>query len=66
MGSLGAAYWRHAARIGLQGAEALHYAHSQGVLHRDIKPANLLLDGRGQLWIADFGLARVSQDPGLT
>jgi serine/threonine protein kinase len=37
-----------------------------GVLHRDGKPANLLLDSRGQLWVTDFGLARVSGDVGVT
>ena len=37
-------YWRGVARIGLQVAEALAYAHDQRVLHRDIKPSNLLLD----------------------
>jgi WD40 repeat protein/serine/threonine protein kinase len=51
-------YVRSVARIGLQVAEALAYAHEQGVLHRDIKPANLLLDGRGNVWLADFGLAK--------
>ena len=57
---------RWVAELGLQAAGGLEHAHQMGVVHRDIKPANLLLDGRGQLWIADFGLARVSQDPGLT
>ncbi|HLH29483.1 MAG TPA: protein kinase, partial [Acidimicrobiales bacterium] len=47
-----------AARIGLQVAEALAYAHGQGVLHRDIKPSNLLLDNDGNAWVADFGLAK--------
>jgi len=52
------AYHRSVARIGLQVAEALAYAHKQGVLHRDIKPSNLLLDAKGTVWVADFGLAK--------
>jgi len=50
--------WRFAARVGVQVAEALQYAHAQGVLHRDIKPANLLIDEDGGVCVADFGLAR--------
>jgi len=55
---IGPQYWRSVARIGLQAAEALHYAHVQGTLHRDIKPANLLLDTSSVVWLTDFGLAR--------
>jgi serine/threonine protein kinase len=54
------------ARWGIAAAEALEHAHQQGVVHRDIKPANLLLDGRGNLWITDFGVALLHSTSELT
>ncbi len=48
-----------ALRIVQQICEALQYAHEEGIVHRDIKPENILLDRRGNVKIADFGLAKL-------
>lgn len=50
---------REALAIVPQICDALQYAHDQGIVHRDIKPANILLDRRGRVKVADFGLAKL-------
>ena len=58
--------FREAARTGAQVADALAHAHSKGVLHRDIKPSNLILDEHGDVWVTDFGVAKVLEDATFT
>lgn len=66
LSTAGGSYWMTVARIGVQVASALAYAHEQGVLHRDIKPSNLMLDLRGTVWVTDFGLAKNADAEDIT
>jgi serine/threonine protein kinase len=50
---------REALAIVPQICDALQYAHDQGIVHRDVKPENILLDRRGRVKVADFGLAKL-------
>jgi serine/threonine protein kinase/tetratricopeptide (TPR) repeat protein len=65
-GALKEPFFRRVAQLGVEAAEALEHAHNLGVVHRDIKPANLLIDDRQHVWVADFGLARLQGNSGVT
>ena len=52
-----------ALRLTREIADGLRYAHRLGIVHRDIKPENILLDRRGRVKVADFGLAKIVGDP---
>jgi serine/threonine protein kinase len=62
----GSQYFDTVARLIAEVADALDYAHGQGVIHRDVKPSNLLVSPAGRLSVNDFGLARVLEQPGMT
>lgn len=60
--------WDEIDRLFTQLAEALGYAHDRGIVHRDLKPANALIDSNGNLFLTDFGIAKLleSASPRLT
>ena len=51
--------------VGVQVAEALHYAHERGVTHRDIKPSNIIVEPNGRIKITDFGIAHIEDPSGV-
>lgn len=53
--------WDQIVHVVSQVANALDYAHSSGVIHRDIKPSNIMLDAKGNAYLTDFGIARISE-----
>lgn len=59
-------YFRCVARKIFHVCDALDYAHRHGTLHRDIKPANLIFDREGEIWVTDFGLAKLEEATSFT
>jgi len=59
-------YFDMAARLISEVADALAYAHEEGIIHRDVKPSNLILADDGRLVLLDFGIARTCQERAMT
>ncbi|MCP4248811.1 MAG: protein kinase [bacterium] len=65
-GRLTLAAYRHVAALVAEVADGLEHAHTHGVIHRDVKPHNLLLGRDNRLYLTDFGVARLTDQPHLT
>ncbi len=59
-------YFHGVARLLAEVADALAYAHDEGIIHRDVKPSNLMLAPDGRLVLLDFGIARICQEQEMT
>lgn len=64
--NLGSIEYMSAVSITLAVSEALHYAHTKGMVHRDVKPGNIMLSGSGDIRLMDFGIVSVSGNAELT
>lgn len=65
-GTRGRPYYRQVSHWIVEAAEALHYAHLQGMIHRDVKPSNLMLRRDGRVVVLDFGLVKMTADQSVT
>lgn len=66
IGEAGEPWWHAQVRLLAQVADALHYAHQNGIVHRDVKPSNILVSADGAARLVDFGLSRDDRDEALT
>jgi hypothetical protein len=57
--------WREIAALVARVAEAVQFAHEQGVLHRDLKPGNILFDEQDRSYVSDFGIAKIGQSDAM-
>ncbi len=59
-------YFRTVAQLMSDVALAIHFAHQHRIIHRDVKPSNLLISTEGRLYVTDFGIAQLCEEPRVT